>query len=218
MFWKALCCTCIYECVFVCVYILFCIFMSVLCSWHECSLCHQFFLSDGFCTTFSNVFVNNYAYISEDCLVNLSHPCWYGNHYTGQALSPFNRCTSSGGKCFHLFRKLEILPLASRYILSLILFVVKNNNLFILNSDNHIIGTRQSKNFYHSLTNFTVYQNVVHCMGIRVPNNLPPDIKAESQNLRKFKNCLKQFLHTHYFYSIEEYFQYKANISYILFK
>jgi hypothetical protein len=88
-----------------------------------------------------------------------------------------------------------------------------HNNLFILNSDNHNTGTRQSKNFYHPLTNFTVYQKGVHYMGIRVFNNLPPYIKEESQNVRKFKNCLKWFLHTHYFYSIEEYFQYKANIS-----
>jgi hypothetical protein len=50
-------------------------------------------------------------------------------------------------------------------------------------------------------------------MGIRVFSNLPPYNKEESQNLRKFKNCLKQFLHTHYFYSVEEYFKYKANIS-----
>jgi hypothetical protein len=115
--------------------------------------------------------------------------------------------------CRNLFRKLEIWPLASQYILSLVLFVVKNNNLFILNSGNHNIGTRKSKNLYHPLTNFTVYQKGVHCMGIRVYSNLPPYIKEESQNLRKFKKCLKQFLHTHYFYSIEEYFQYKANIS-----
>jgi hypothetical protein len=39
--------------------------------------------------------------------------------------------------CRSLFRKLEILPLASQYILSLLLFVIntRNKNLFTLNSD-----------------------------------------------------------------------------------
>jgi hypothetical protein len=37
--------------------------------------------------------------------------------------------------CRNLFRKLEILSLASQYILSLMLFVVKNKNECIVNSD-----------------------------------------------------------------------------------
>jgi hypothetical protein len=115
--------------------------------------------------------------------------------------------------CRNLFRKLEILPLASQYILSLMLFLVKNKNLFILNSGNGNRSTRQSRNFYEPLSNLTVYQKGVHCMGIRVYNNLPFHIKVESYNLSKSKICLKHFLHTHYFYSIEEYFQYVAGTS-----
>jgi hypothetical protein len=38
-------------------------------------------------------------------------------------------------------------------------------------------------------------------MGIKVHNNLPPYIKEESHNPRKFKTYLLHFLHTHYFYS-----------------
>jgi hypothetical protein len=99
----------------------------------------------------------------------------------------------------NLFRKLEILPLALQYILSLMLSVVNSKNPFILNSGNHNIGTRQSKNFYQSISNFTVYRKTVHCMDIRVYNKLPPHIKEESHNPRKFKTCLKHFLHIHYF-------------------
>jgi hypothetical protein len=44
--------------------------------------------------------------------------------------------------CRNLFGKLEILPLASQYILSVMLFVVNSKNLFILNSDNQDINTR----------------------------------------------------------------------------
>jgi len=39
--------------------------------------------------------------------------------------------------CRNLFRRLEIPPFVSQYILLLMLFVVKNKNLFILNSENH---------------------------------------------------------------------------------
>jgi hypothetical protein len=46
-------------------------------------------------------------------------------------------------------------------------------------------------------------------MGIKIYNNLPPHIKKELYNPRKFKTYLLYFLHTHYFYFIEEYFQYK---------
>jgi hypothetical protein len=45
--------------------------------------------------------------------------------------------------CGVLFRKLKILLLASQYIFALMLFVVKNNDLFILNSDKYNSGTRQ---------------------------------------------------------------------------
>jgi hypothetical protein len=45
--------------------------------------------------------------------------------------------------CRNLFSKLKMLPLASQYIFSLMLFVVKNKDLFISNSEKNITGTRQ---------------------------------------------------------------------------
>ena len=59
--------------------------------------------------------------------------------------------------CRNLFRRLEILPFVSQYILLLMLFVVNNKILFTLNSENHTKGTRQSNNFYQHITNLTVY-------------------------------------------------------------
>jgi len=58
--------------------------------------------------------------------------------------------------CRSLFKRLGILPLTSQYILSLMLFVVKNKHFFILNSQNHSKGTRQLNNFHHPITNLTV--------------------------------------------------------------
>ena len=99
----------------------------------------------------------------------------------------------------NLFIKLKILPFVSQYILLLMLFVVKNKNLFTLNSENHIKSTRQFKNFYQPITNFTVYQIGVHYMGIRIFNSLPPHTKDISNNVRKFEIYLKRFLHIHSF-------------------
>ena len=90
------------------------------------------------------------------------------------------------------------------------LFVVSNKNFFILNSEKHNTGTRQSNNFYLPTVNFTVYQKGLYCMGIRVFNNLPPHIQDISPNPKKSEACLKHFLYTHYFYSIDEYLQFKA--------
>ena len=112
--------------------------------------------------------------------------------------------------CRSLFKRLEILPLTSQYILLLMLFVVKNKHYFILNSENHTKSTRQLINFYHPLTNLTVYQKGVHYMGIKIFNNLPPYIKDTYNNIKKSENCLKQFLHIHSFYSFEEYFQHNS--------
>ena len=112
--------------------------------------------------------------------------------------------------CRSLLRRLEILPFVLQYILSLMLFVVKNKNLFTLNSENHIKSTRQFNNFYYPITNLNIYQRGVHYMGINIFNSLSPYIKDISNNVKKFEICLKWFLHIHSFYSIEEYFQYKS--------
>jgi hypothetical protein len=46
-------------------------------------------------------------------------------------------------------------------------------------------------------------------MGIKVFNRLPPHIKMELHNPRKFENCLQHFIYAHYFYSLKEYFNIK---------
>jgi len=50
--------------------------------------------------------------------------------------------------CRNLFRKLQILPLTSQYMLSLLMFVVQNKNLFLTNNENHNLDTRQRNNLY----------------------------------------------------------------------
>ena len=60
--------------------------------------------------------------------------------------------------CRNLFKKLQIWPLTSQYMLSLLMFVVQNKNLFLTNSKNHNLDTRQRNNLYLPQANLTIYQ------------------------------------------------------------
>src|SRR5215472_3175385 len=96
--------------------------------------------------------------------------------------------------------------MTSQYILSLLMFVVKNKNLFLTNNENHNLDTRQRNNLYLPQTNLTSYQKGTYYSGIKFFNNLPLQIKKVANNQKKFKIALKNLLHTNSFYSIEEYF------------
>jgi hypothetical protein len=90
-----------------------------------------------------------------------------------------------------LFPNLEILPFPSQYILSLLLFMIRNKNQFQVNSEVHQINTRQHANLHQPSVNATKYQKVVHCIGVKVFNLLPFYIKAEVDNPKIFKQCYK---------------------------
>jgi hypothetical protein len=59
--------------------------------------------------------------------------------------------------CRELFKQLDILPLQSQYIYSLLLFINKNKDNFLLNSQVHRIYTRQNSNLYLPSANLTIY-------------------------------------------------------------
>jgi hypothetical protein len=71
--------------------------------------------------------------------------------------------TNSGrrGSCSELFRQLNILPLQSECILSLLLFIIKNRDQFLSNSEVHDINTRYKSNLHLPLANLTLYQKGV---------------------------------------------------------
>jgi len=69
--------------------------------------------------------------------------------------------------CRNLFKKLQILSLTSQYMLSLLMFVVQNKNLFLTNNENHNLDTRQRKNLYLPQVNFTIYQKGSYYLRIK---------------------------------------------------
>jgi hypothetical protein len=67
--------------------------------------------------------------------------------------------------CRELFKTLNILPLISQSIFSLLLFVVKNKNTFRMNSEIHSINARNNSDFYHLLSHLTIIKKVP-CMWV----------------------------------------------------
>jgi hypothetical protein len=59
--------------------------------------------------------------------------------------------------CQQLFKELNILPIQSQYIFSNILFVIKNKDQFLSNSQVHKINTRQTSNLYLPSANSAIH-------------------------------------------------------------
>jgi hypothetical protein len=108
--------------------------------------------------------------------------------------------------CRELFKKLEILPLKSQYIFSILLFVVKNEKHFITNYDNHNVETRQCENLHLPHMRLTLCQNGVHFNGIRIYNKLPLYLNELVESPQIFKRILKKYLVSHCFYSLDEFY------------
>ena len=62
----------------------------------------------------------------------------------------------SRDSCRQLFKRLEILPLQSQYIFSVLLFVVKNKDLYTTNQEIHSINTRCTINLKPPVCNLTI--------------------------------------------------------------
>jgi len=105
-----------------------------------------------------------------------------------------------------LFVELKILPLASQYIFSLLLFVVKNRNYFTANSVIYDSNTRHRNDLHLPQATLTMYQKGVYYSGVRVFNGLPRALKDISREPGKFKTVLRTFLEKYSFYTLDEFF------------
>jgi hypothetical protein len=94
-----------------------------------------------------------------------------------------------------LFKKLNILPLHSQYILSLLLFVVKSIDEFKSNFEVHSINMCQRSGLFPPETKLTKYHKGVYYSGIKTFNHLPYSIKNLSRNVKKLKLPLKSFFY-----------------------
>jgi hypothetical protein len=100
--------------------------------------------------------------------------------------------------CRNLFKELNILSLKSQYIFSLMMFVIKNRDYFAKNKDCHGVNTRQNINLHTFQVNLTIYGKGVYHTEVK--------LKEISNNPRKFKSELKEFIHLNSFYTLREFF------------
>jgi hypothetical protein len=106
--------------------------------------------------------------------------------------------------CRDLFRKFQILPLTSQYLLSLLMFVVQHKDLFITSLGSHNLETRQSNHLYTPQANLSVYHKGAYYSGVKIFNKLPSNIKDVNGNTTKFKTTLKRYLYANSFYTLED--------------
>jgi hypothetical protein len=100
---------------------------------------------------------------------------------------------------------MNILPLRSQYIYSLLKFVVKNREIFDINRDYYQINTRHNMDMHMNQVNLMKYGNGVFHMAVRMYNALPNEIKTTFNNINNFNQNLKDFLCTNSFYTLNEF-------------
>jgi hypothetical protein len=113
--------------------------------------------------------------------------------------------------CRGLFKKLNILPVACQYILSLMLFIVDNLEDFQTNAYIQDLDTRDKNQLRLPMANFSCVKGVAYC-GIKILNNLPSHIQIHRNYRKKFKTKLYGYLITHSFYSITEFLECKTDM------
>jgi hypothetical protein len=111
--------------------------------------------------------------------------------------------------CRELFKKLDILPLYSQYILSISMFVTKNKHLFQTNDQIHRVHTRSKTKLHLPSAHLTQFQKGVYYSAIKIFNNLPYHIQEMASDQMIFRNALKRFLLENSFYNDEEYSNHK---------
>ena len=103
-----------------------------------------------------------------------------------------------------LFKELNILTLASLYILEVAFFIRKYSQSLEQNSEVHKHNTQRNMDIHVKLHKTEICKKSVINMGTKVYNNLPGFIK-EIKDYKALKKELKLFLLLHTFYSVEEF-------------
>jgi len=106
--------------------------------------------------------------------------------------------SSNSGKIFPLQQKIV-------KIFSLMNFIIKNQEIFLTNSSTHNINTRNKHDLHRPNANPTCFQKSTFYAGIKNFNNLPPSVTVLKNKLEKFKPTLRKYLHTHCFYSVDDF-------------
>jgi hypothetical protein len=88
--------------------------------------------------------------------------------------------------CRELFKKFNILPLASECLLSLSSFVLDKMEKLQTNSGIHSISKRYRYNLHVPNANLNKYKKGVYYSGTKLLSNLPSRIKSLNQDIKMF--------------------------------
>jgi hypothetical protein len=113
--------------------------------------------------------------------------------------------------CRSLFKKFEILPIPCQYKLSLLNFVVNNQEIFQTNLCVHSINTRNKHHLHKPNAKLSCFQKGAFYASVRIFNSLPYSLSILMNDRAKLKAALKKYLHTHSFYSVDVFFMCKDN-------
>ena len=102
------------------------------------------------------------------------------------------------------------MTLYSQYIYSLVLYTINNKHLFDKNNEIHKYKTRHNNNLHRPIANLSKFNSGAYLSGIKVFNHFHQYIKALTNDHKYFKSTLKRFLY-HFFYSMNEYYEYKED-------
>jgi hypothetical protein len=93
-----------------------------------------------------------------------------------------------------LFQSLGIMTVPSQYSLSLINFVLQNQERFTPNTEVHSFNTRNKLKLHKPVSSLTLHHKGVYNMSIRVFNKLPEHITNLAGNKKIFISTLMQYL------------------------
>jgi maltooligosyltrehalose synthase len=88
----------------------------------------------------------------------------------------------------------------------MMMLAVKNTEIFNTNKDYYDINTRQHISMHMNQVNLAKYGKGVHHMTVKIFNRLPVNLKEISNNPKKFKVSMKEFLTINAFYTLDEFF------------
>ena len=110
--------------------------------------------------------------------------------------------------CRPIFKKFQILTLASLYIFEMLCFLKKHQGNVKQNLEIHGHNTRKKYDLNTRHCSTVLYQKSVTNMGIKLFNKLPIQIK-QLDDYKGFKREVKNFLLHNSFYTIEEFLHFE---------
>jgi len=110
-----------------------------------------------------------------------------------------------GSSCREGFKKLDILTVSCLYVYALILFALKNLNIYQTNTSVHGVNTRQQNKLHVPSVRLSSIQRGVYYSSVKIFNQLPQNIFKFHNNLHTCKILLRDCLVKIVFYSIEEF-------------